>query len=92
MTFDSEEGARISSASIKAITAAKVMVDVGSVGPELRDLVRYARELYELLLEQVIAAGPDAAEDIRGICGAMGNRLGQLEALLDDGSRPSALH
>jgi len=77
---------------IKAITEAKVLADAGNLDPEFRDLVRHARDLYDLLLEQVIAAGPGAAEDVRGMCDAMGNRLGQLEALLDDGTRPSGLH
>ena len=87
-----EEGARISSALIKAITEAKGMAEAGDVGPVLPDLVRHARDLYDLLREQVMAAAPDAGEDVRGICDAMGNRLGQLEALLDDGSRPSTVH
>ena len=87
MTFDPEEGARISSALIKAIMEAKAMADAGDVGPALRDLVRHARDLYDLLLEQLIAA-----EDVRGMCDAMGNRLDQLEALPDNGSRPSTVH
>ena len=67
MTFDPEEGARISSALLKAITEAKALADAGDVGPDVRDLVRHARDLYDLMLEQLIAAGPDAAEDVRGI-------------------------
>ena len=92
MTFDPEVGARISTALVKAITEAKVMADAGDVGPDLRDLIRHARDLYNLLLEQVIAAEPNAAEDVREMCAAMGNRLGQLGALLDNGSRPSIVH
>ena len=92
MTFDPEEGVRISSALIKAITKAKATADSGDVGPELRDLVRHARDLYEILLEQLIAAGPDVSEEIRGMCDAMGNRLDQLDALLDDGSSPPTVH
>jgi hypothetical protein len=59
--------------------------DDGDVGPDLCDL-------YSLLLEQAMDAEPNTGEVVREICDAMGNRLDQLEALLDDGSRPSALH
>ncbi len=92
MTFDPGEGARISTALFKAITGAKVMAEAGDVGPVLRDLVHHARDLYNLLLEHVIASEPNAAEDVRGMCDAMGNRLGQLGALLDNGLRPSIVH
>jgi hypothetical protein len=92
VTFDPEEGARISSALIKAITEAKVMADAGDVGPGLRDLVRHARDLYELLLEQLIAAGPDAAEDVRGMCDDITIRLDQLEALVNAGPNPPMVY
>jgi len=68
------------------------MSDAGDVGPELRDLVRHARDLNDLVHEQVIAAGSGAAQDVRGMCDEMGNRLGQLEALLDDGSSTPTVH
>lgn len=92
MAFDPEEGARISAALIKAIAEAKAMADAGDIGPEIRDLVRHARDLYDLLREQLVLAGPDADENARGMYDAMGNRLDDLEALMDDGFRQSALH
>jgi hypothetical protein len=52
----------------------------------------HARDLYDLLREQLIAAGRDAAGSVRGICDAMGNRLDQLEVNLDEEARTSALH
>jgi hypothetical protein len=77
---------------IRAITEAKTMTHAGDVGLELRDLVRHARDLHNLLLKQVIAAKLDAAKDALEVCDAMGYRLGRLEALPDDGSRPSTVH
>jgi len=81
-SFDPEEGARISAALVKAIVEAKLLADAGNVGPETRELVQHARELYYLLLEQLGAAGPYATEEVRGMASAMGNKLDELEALV----------
>ena len=56
-----EAGARISAALVKALAEPKTLADGSDVGPEFRDIIQHAREMYDLLLEQVIAAEPAAA-------------------------------
>ena len=80
--FDPEEGARISSALVKAIAEAKVQADSGDIGPEFRDIVRHARDLYDLLLGQLGAAGSRAPEAVLGMADSMGNKLDELEGLV----------
>ena len=56
--FDPEQATRISAAIVKAIAEAKVLVDAESLGPELHDVVQHARELHDLLREQVESGAP----------------------------------
>ena len=56
---DPEYGARISAALVTALAEAKMLADAGSIGPEIRDIVQHARDLYDLLLEQLVAAETD---------------------------------
>ena len=57
----------------------------------LSRLVQHARELYELLLEQLNLADPYAAEYSRGMSEALRNRLRELEAALADDPPPGKL-
>ena len=91
--FDAGAVARISAAIVKAIAEAKTLVDAGESGPELREVVVHARELHDLLLEQMLAAEPANAEYLRGLCDAIGNNVGALEQLLGIQPRqPPAVH
>lgn len=90
--FDPDEAARISAAIVKAIAEAKVLVDAENLGPELHDVVQHARELHDLLREQVDAASPEVADRLRGVCDAMGNNIGRLEDLLKGEAQPPAVH
>jgi hypothetical protein len=80
--FDPDAAARISAAIVKAIAEARVLVDAESLGHELYDVVQHAREMHDLLREEVAAAPPDVADRLRGICDAMGNNISRLEELL----------
>ena len=68
------------------------MVDAGDFGPALHDVVQHARELHDLLREQVDTAAPGVVDRLRGLCDAMGNNVGRLEELLGGESPPSAIH
>jgi hypothetical protein len=78
--FDPEDGVRISAALIKAIGEAQVLAAAGDIGPEFRDIVQHVRELYDLLVEQLVIAEPPNLY-LQGMSQAMGNRLFELEAL-----------
>jgi hypothetical protein len=91
-TFDPEAGARISAALVKAIAEAQALASDGDMGSDFRDIVQHARELYDLLLEQLIAAEPTLGERAQGMATAMGNKLFELEALAEDSSHPTTLN
>jgi hypothetical protein len=74
--FDPDQAARISAAIVKAIAEAKVLVDAENIGPELHDVVQHARELHDLLREQVDAAPPMLLND----CAACAMRWGTTSA------------
>jgi hypothetical protein len=91
--FDPEDGARISAALVRALAEMMAMAEAGDVGgPAFRDLLQHARELHDLLLEQVLAAEPDAADYLRGLCDAMGNKIGDLESITDGTENSPPLH
>jgi hypothetical protein len=90
--FDPDQAARISAAIVKAIAEAKVLVDAENVGPELHDVIQHARELHDLLREQVEAAPSAVVDRLRGACEAMGNNIGRLEELLGGEAEPPAVH
>ena len=80
---DPDEATRISAAIVKAITEAKAMVDAGDFGPALHDVVQHARELHDLLLEQVTAE-PRVVDRLGGLCDAIGENVRRLEELGED--------
>jgi hypothetical protein len=90
-SFEPEEGPRIYAALVKALAEAKMLADAGDVGPTFRDVLQHAREMYDLLLEQMVAAEPGAGEYLMGMCDAMGNKLDALE-MLANGGNPAPLH
>jgi hypothetical protein len=63
--FDPDQAVRISAALVKAISEAKALVDADCFGPDLHDVIRHARELHDLLLEQV-AAEPCVVDRLGG--------------------------
>jgi hypothetical protein len=90
--FDPEDGVRISKALIKAIGEAQVLAGAGDVGPQFRDTVQHARELYDLLLEQLVIAESHAIPYLKGMSEAMGNRLFELEGLSEGRPDPTQLN
>ena len=92
-TFDPDEATRISAAIVKAIAEAKAMADAENFGPDLQEVIRHARELHDLLLEQVNAAEPGAGDRLRAVCEMMGSNVRRLEELAKaSGAPPSAVH
>lgn len=90
--FLPETGARIAAELIKVIGEAQVLAAEGEIGPAFREVVRHARELYDLMLAQLIAAEPTLGERPYGMATAMGNKLFELEALAEEPLDPSALN
>ena len=81
--IDPAELARISGAMLKAMAEARTLNAAGDRPDELRALVRRARDMHDLLLENLIAAEPGTAQYARGLADSMANHLDDLERLLE---------
>src|SRR5436190_15945148 len=88
-TIDPAELARISGAMLKALAEARTLNAAGDTGDELRRLVRHAREMHDLLLENLIAAEPSTTQYARGLADSMANHLDELERLIEVGQSES---
>ena len=77
------ELARISGAMLKALAEARALQAAGDSSDELRNLVQHARDMHDLLLENLIAAEPGTAQYARGLADSMANHLDEMERLLD---------
>jgi len=90
--FDPEDGVRICAALIKAIGEAQVLAAAGDIGPEFRDIVQHVRELYDLLLAQLVSAQPHTTAYVQGMSEATGKRLFELEAMSEERPNSSELN
>ena len=90
--FDPAQAVRISAALVTAISEAKALADADCLGPDLHEVIRHARELHDLLLEQMVTAEPRVVDRLGGLCDAMGENLRRLEALIGDHARPPSAH
>ena len=68
---------------LKALAEARTLNAAGDSSDELRRLVQHAREMHDLLLENLIAAEPSTAQYARGLADSMANHLDELERLVD---------
>jgi len=81
MTHDAVYLANVSSALLGALHEAQDMLDAGEVGEPLADVVRHARELHEIMVEEL--GSPSAiAEHASCALTEMGERLRSLERML----------
>jgi hypothetical protein len=65
--MDSAQLARISAAFIKAIVEAQTLADRGEYGAELQELLRHAKELLALALQELDSAAPGRGEYARSL-------------------------
>jgi hypothetical protein len=77
--MDVVELAQISSALFTALDEARRMIASGMLGTELSELLRHARELHELLLEDL--ADPQTGEFAARLARVLGARIDGVEAL-----------
>ena len=82
MTHDPLYLANVSSALLGALHEAQHMVEAGERGEPLADVVRHARELHEILAEEVAAAGRSIGKHAARALTEMGERLRSLEHLV----------
>jgi hypothetical protein len=80
--LDPAELARVSGRMLQAIAEARALNDAGDTGRRFIQCVTQARDDYDRLLAQLIAAEPSTAQYARGLADSMGNHLLELERLL----------
>ena len=76
--------ANVSSALLGALHEAQDMVDAGERGPSLAEIVRHARELHDIMIEELGAASRSLGEHAARALSEMGERLYALERMLVD--------
>jgi hypothetical protein len=74
--------ARVSGAMLQAIAEARALNEAGDHGKRFQACVNTARDNYDRMLVQLIAAEPATAQYARGLADSMGNHLSELEQLL----------
>jgi len=81
--MDASELSRLSSTMLAAVTEAERLVRERPKGyaSELRELVRHAREMHELLLEALLQSPILATFAVRDIAETSGRSIDQLEAV-----------
>lgn len=84
MTPDPAYLANVSGAIMDALREAQTMAAAGEYGAPLADVVRHARELQEILAEELVGAKRVAGEYAGGLLLELGERLTSLERLIAD--------
>ena len=82
MTHDAAYLASVSSALLGALHEAQDMVEAGERGEPLADVVRHARELHEIMAEELGAGGPTLGDHAARALTDMGERLRSLERMI----------
>ena len=84
MTHDPVYLANVSSALLGALHEAQDMLDAGEVGKPLADVVRHARELHEIMVEELGNPITAITEHARRSLAEMGERLRSFERMLPE--------
>lgn len=79
---DSAYLANVSSAFMAALAEAQAMIAAGRAGAPLVDVVRHARELHEIMVEESVSASRVTGEYTGGVLLDLGERLSAIERYL----------
>lgn len=79
MTPDPVYLANISGAIVDALREAQALASAGEYGAPLVEVVRYARDLYEIMTEELANARRATGEYAGGLLVDLGERLAALE-------------
>jgi len=85
MTHDPAYLANVSNALLGALHEAQGMVDAGERGEPLADVVRHARELHEIVVEELRETSRAIGEHAARALAEMGERLRALERMIAQG-------
>ena len=79
--MDADELARIAGATLRAIREATTYAEAKGIDDEFREILRYCRDMHELLLEALIEMEPALDDEVRGFADEALVAILQLEAL-----------
>lgn len=88
LVFDPAYVDRVSAEIVIVLGQAKKLVEAGDMGPGLLDLMRHARELHEILTEQLVEAPPAIVAKFGPLSAAMGEGIARLLAAADGSTAP----
>jgi hypothetical protein len=71
---------------LEAMAEARALNESGEKGRQFRRCLEIARDNYDRLLAELIAAEPATAQYARGLADSMGNHLSELERLVEPSS------
>lgn len=74
--------ANLSGAFVDALREAQVVASAGEYGTPLADLLRHARELHEIMVEELAGASRATGEYAGGLLLELGERLATLEKII----------
>jgi len=74
--------ANVSGAFVDALREAQAMAAAGEFGAPLADVLRYARELHEIMVEELATARRSTGEYAGGLLIELGERLAALETFI----------
>lgn len=74
--------ANLSGAFVDALREAQVMAAAGEYGSPLADVLRHARELHEIMVEELASASRVTGEYAGGLLLELGERLASLEKFI----------
>jgi hypothetical protein len=82
MPLDPAYLASLSGAFVDAIREAQAIASAGEFGAPLAEVLRHARELHEIMVEELSEARRATGEYAGGLLLELGERIAALEALL----------
>ena len=83
INVDAAELDRIAAALKAAIAEARVLAAADpTIGPEVREIIRSAREMHDLYVEALLTNEPLATAQYRGVADSTGNAIDELDALV----------
>ena len=84
MTPDPVYLASLSGAFMDALREAQAMASSGEYGAPLSEVLRHARELHEIIVEELASARRATGEYAGGLLLELGERLAALEKLMSE--------
>ena len=88
IVFDPAYVDRVTAEIVTVIGEAQAMITAGNIGPDLITLAHHAKDLHEILAEQLLEAPPAIASKFGPISEEMGQGIARLVTAIEGGPIP----